>query len=139
MGFFYDIYTAISSIGLRNTLALTSGKLNHTFQEKYKYYFSIQPKLIKSKDSYTINYDYNGTDYKILLKINKKRKPNILHAFSQNNEDVLDQIIPYLGPFNDFHHIKYTPLDLGFNELRFVLLGNVEKKFSSSQEINLRD
>lgn len=123
-------------------------KLNNMVSTEYKGFFNIlfislqmickvlylniiqylNNSIIKlNNNKYEINYVINGKIYKFITKI-KRGPKNVLLIYDENQNDVSDDILPYLGPAEDFHNIEYTPSYFNKNELFFELsCGNVKR------------
>ena len=128
-----NIFSIINSLGFYNTLNIVY-QTTKTYLNGYIY---PSQSIHKHKNHYVITYFYNDNEYKILHKINKKKKKIILSIQNENNEEILESIKPYLGPFMDFHNIQYSPIDLGYKELLFNIIGEKPRKFINNEIINL--
>lgn len=83
-----------------------------------------------------IPYEFRDRNYCFLLKIARGIVP-LKSIRDDNDQDVTDQVTPYLGPNLDFHGVKLTPKDLGWNSLTFVTLRDEQEyRFEADQTIN---
>lgn len=88
------------------------------------------------KNTYIITYVVNGNIYK--MKVTKLRGPSkVLMVTDENNEDVSDIIIPYMGVEQNFHNNKYKVDFFKRKELAFQLSNGDEKVFEGDNEIVL--
>jgi hypothetical protein len=91
--------------------------------------------LIKiDKNSYQLSYIVNGKLYKMVIKPTRGPVP-ILCVINENNLDITDEIIPYLGPNNDWHGKKYCPNFFNYNTLNIELLNGDKKIFNKNDII----
>lgn len=68
------------------------------------------------RKTFEVSYVINGKLYKMIIKPDKGPLPIIL-AYNQDNQDITDLIIPYLGPSNNFHNYKFTPNFFGMEKI----------------------
>ena len=88
------------------------------------------------KFHYLIDYEFDGTPYKILVK--KRRGPNKIESvFNEEGVDVVHIIRVFLGPNEDFHNTVYKPEFFKMRKLRFVLTNGEEYLFENDQDIIL--
>jgi hypothetical protein len=68
------------------------------------------------KHVYDIQYQIHLKQYKI--RVQHKKGPSIYqHFFDQDGNNITYDILPYLGPNQDFHGISYTPNDFGHTKI----------------------
>ena len=91
--------------------------------------------LIKiDKNSYELSYIVNGKLYKMIIK--PKRGPiPILCVTNENNIDITDNILHYLGPNNDWHGKTYCPEFFKQHMLNIELLDGTKKTFNHDETI----
>lgn len=84
-------------------------------------------------------YYFHGESF--VFRINKKRGPKtVKDVFDECGKSVYTNVKKYMGPYEDFHQLKYSPWELGYGQLRFLCIGNgfdYEKIFQQDQIINL--
>lgn len=83
----------------------------------YNYSKKNNCKIEELNNKLLITYIHNNHTYKILLS--SKIKPNtILSITNENDEDIQDIVIQYLGPSLDFHNQQIKPKEIGFNKIK---------------------
>jgi hypothetical protein len=103
-------------------------------------WFNIVKKIdtrieILDKNKYIYNYMINGKHYKMVL--DKRKGPELVYIIlDENNNDLTNTILPYLGPKNDWHGSKFTPKFFGANILYFEL-SNGSKTFLGNETIDI--
>jgi len=91
---------------------------------------------VLNKKNISISYVLNGKLYKLLVKA--KKGPNlVLLVTDENNEDVTDLVLPYLGPNNDWHHNFFKPCFWDKKFLCFELSCGEMKSFKEDDTIIL--
>jgi hypothetical protein len=91
---------------------------------------------VLNKKNISISYILNGKIYKVLIKA--KKGPNlVLLVTDENNEDVTDIVLPYLGPNNDWHHNFFKPCFWNKKFLCFELSSGEMKSFKEDDTIIL--
>jgi hypothetical protein len=88
------------------------------------------------KHRFEVSYVINGRLYKMLVK-NIRGPCPVLLIVDDNNEDVTDVIIPYIGAGRDFHNFKFTPQFFGHNQLSVELSSGETKTFEETDVIIL--
>jgi len=90
------------------------------------------------KNKYDIHYIYHGQLYKIRC-INKlgPKKNQVLMVANDKLEDISDEIIPFMGPKQNFHKLCYTPNDFKQRELSFYLSDGRILTFDEKMDIKL--
>jgi hypothetical protein len=83
-----------------------------------------------------ITYFHNNREYKIIYKHSKKRGVPV-EVFGDDDTDITSKILPFFGPFNDFHGSKVTPHDLGYKGLKVKLLKGETKEFEENDVIEI--
>ena len=68
------------------------------------------------KHVYDIEYMIHFNRYRI--RVNYKHGPPPFDTFlTKDGTDITSDILPYMGPNQDFHGITYTPNDFGYEEI----------------------
>ena len=88
------------------------------------------------KNSYELSYIVHGKLYKMIIKPIRGPVP-ILCVTNENNIDITEQILPYLGPNNDWHGKKYYPDFFKHKTLNIELLDGSKKTFNHSDTITI--
>jgi hypothetical protein len=85
---------------------------------------------------YKVTYIIKGKTYKMIVR--PKRGPRkVLLISDEKQEDVCDEIFPYLGPEENFHGEIYTPSYFNKEELIFELSNGSEQIFKKDDQIIL--
>jgi hypothetical protein len=104
-------------------------------------YINMCQKLNRSviqidKNSYEITYVISGHMYKIYVKPVRGPKPVILIT-DDNDEDITDIVVPYLGPHSNCHGNTHTPLFFKREKLIFELSNGNSLEFNINDTITL--
>jgi hypothetical protein len=89
-----------------------------------------------NKNTYTVSYVINGKLYKTVI-IPKRGPLPVLSVENENNLDVTHEVLPYLGPHNDWNNHHYTPEFFKHKKLKFELLNGEIKEFIDKDIINI--
>lgn len=97
------------------------------------------------KNNVSINYKFENKKYSIIVQTPSRdimKKPlNIISILDNKDNDVLNHVLEFRGPNNDFHKMKITPNDIGYKSLSIVKMDEnnriVEYTVNESEEINL--
>jgi hypothetical protein len=84
------------------------------------------------EDSKKITFHYLYQDQQFSLQLRKSRGPKPFTVFlieDNNGNDVTSCVLSFMGPSYNFHTIRYTPSELGFQTLYF----HIVKKGGESQ------
>lgn len=88
------------------------------------------------KNRYEVMYTIRGVLYKMVVN-QTVGPPKILLVSDENGDDVTDDILPYLGPENDFHGNNFYPVFFGKKSLELVLINGDSKTFEHNEIIKL--
>ena len=87
------------------------------------------------KNKFQITYVIDGKLYKLVVKT--KRGPrSVLIVYNENQQDMTDIILPFLGPQEDLHRQDYTPDFFNSCSLTFELSNGSELTFKTGETIN---
>jgi phage anti-repressor protein len=89
-----------------------------------------------NKNQYEITYVVAGKVHKLISNI-KRGPKKVLQIIDENNEDVTDEIEPYIGPSEDFHKTYVTPLTFKHKKLIFNTSSGNSLIFKEDQQIIL--
>lgn len=92
---------------------------------------------IVGKNTYEVSYIINGKLYKMIVNVERGPSP-ILQISDENFEDITDEILPYLGPSNNWHKRKFCAFDFDKNSLTFELSNGEERIFEKEEIINIK-
>ena len=94
--------------------------------------------VIKLDDNlYEVKYCINGRLYKIIIDGPKKGPQKILQIVANDSDDVTRDLLPFLGPRNDFHGRCICPQFFGYEKLLFNYYDGTEKSFSAEERVEL--
>lgn len=99
-----------------------------------KMYKSIE-KVDKNK--YILTYYLKGRTYKVVVST-RQGPSKIFQVLDKDDNDVTDVVEPYLGPNEDFHGLRVTPGDLGYDRLVFNMSDTREHEYERGEEMTLR-
>ena len=86
------------------------------------------------KHVYDIQYQIHLKQYKI--RVHHKKGPSVYeHFYDQDGNNITYDILPYLGPNQDFHGISYTPNDFGFLNMTIEYQDGNKKLFEKHEII----
>ena len=83
-----------------------------------------------------MSYVINGKLYKTVIVPTRGPLP-VLNVIDENNNDISDIVLPYLGPNNDWNKYKFTPSFFKSNQLTFELLNGEIKIFNENEVIEI--
>ena len=86
------------------------------------------------KNKYELKYVINGKIYKQIITPERGPQP-VIFILNDNNEDVTEQILPYIGPNNDFHNQNFNPNFFGYTKLIFEMLNGETRVFCNAETI----
>lgn len=132
---FKKVNLLVSSIKKKkSTIIWVSLKL--IFQAIYISFIQYMNSSVKHIDNKTseLTYVINGRIYKMIII--RKRGPSPILQISNNFEnDVTDQILPYMGPQYDWHGNKFTPEFFGYSSLTFELGNGTEYTYQTNDSL----
>ena len=86
------------------------------FMKERMGYQSLPPVEKFNRDYIKISYMYKSKPFFYLLKVKRGVTP-LLSIVDENQNDVMDAVMPYLGPNLDCHNIVLTPKDFGYERI----------------------
>jgi len=104
--FFNLIYYFIKSKIYHNLYGINLIKINNPNNNKHIYY----------KEYY-----FNDNFYRFIISTDFKVLDTFYSATDENNNDITDEIVKYIGPNNDFHNLELTPLMLGYKTINLTV------------------
>ncbi len=96
----------------RIAIALLYGVLKYKWNQRFG--GNKQVRLI-SRNQVEIAYTFRDTEYRLRSRV--KRGASIPIRIFANDHDVTNELLPYVGPGEDFHGITYTPEDFGYESV----------------------
>jgi hypothetical protein len=103
-------------------------------------YYSIIQKINKTvrkldKNTYEVTYCISGKVYKFNTKA-RRGMSDVLQIVS-GDQDVTEEIEPFLGPKGDFHGFEYTPSGFEYSTLTFNMVDGNVITFSENEILKL--
>jgi hypothetical protein len=90
----------------------------------------------QGNNTYILTYTIKGKLYKNIIK--PIRGPNlVIQVISNENEDVTDKILPYMGPRNDWNGNNIKPSFFNYESLTFELSNGNEISFEKNDIIKI--
>jgi hypothetical protein len=74
-----------------------------------------------NKHIYYKEYYFNDNFYRFIISTDFKVIDTLYSATDENNNDITDEIVKYIGPNNDFHNQTLTPLMLGYKMINLTV------------------
>lgn len=109
---------------------------------KYLYLTFLQKVYISvvhvQRNTYEIQYVLHDQLYKIRTKT-RRGPPRIVGILDHHGDDIAGEVVPYLGPNDDFHGQTIRPCDIGYEEIHIMLRNGVEKIFKTDEYIQLNN
>ncbi len=123
------------------------GNISSYIISKYNTYNNPVSRLKVTRHNSNILYHHNNKEYYIILPKKKNvlyihKVYNIIDNFDNNNDeycdDVTDEFLKYLGPYNNFYGNPTTVKMLGFNKLKIHYGNGVISYFDTNDIINYK-
>lgn len=85
---------------------------------------------------YDIEYTIHFKKYR--LRIPCGRGPSKYFKFIDTNsdKDITEEIAPYVGPNDDFHHFTYMPHDFGYTSITVMYTDGTSRTFTEMEVIS---
>jgi hypothetical protein len=83
-----------------------------------------------------ITYTINGKVHALLVNVHRG-PPKVIMVCDEDDEDVTDEIVKYMGPNEDWHNRKYSPDFWNKNSLTFELMNGETVTFQRNDPITL--
>lgn len=104
-------------------------------------YFLHRAKLVFKRQTKDCVYNYKGRQYRIFIPNKKYYMPRIIEAQDlKNNNNIINNIREYAGPYENFHNESVTPKHLGYEKIRITTMNNAEvevKEFNTDDVIQV--
>jgi hypothetical protein len=81
-----------------------------------------------------ISYVLNGKLYRMVVK-SKKGPSAVLLITDEESNDISDTILPFIGPYHDWHGKNYTPSFWNKKSLTFEFSNGEQKTFMENEVI----
>ena len=99
-------------------------------------YQSVRP---IGSNLYEVSYVIRGITYKFHVKLKKGPGNNtIIQATDENDSDITNEFLTYLGPMDNFHGYVYTPKHFGVNAITLNMASGEDKTFTEHEPINFK-
>jgi hypothetical protein len=107
--------------------------LLHAMYISFLQYMNNTVRRIDNK-TYEVTYVIDGKMYKMIVK--PKRGPTpVLQVSNEEQLDVTNTIIPYMGPEYNWHRVKLSPQFFGYKSLTFELMDGSEQTYEEKSEL----
>jgi len=108
------------------------------FYDMTKFAYNIfNPKKVEKFNKHIkVPYEYNDNKYFYLLKVPRGIMP-IDWIKDENDNDIYDVILPYLGPNLDCHGSEIYPRDFGLKKIVIKNINDKEYTFEENEKIIL--
>ncbi len=89
-------------------------------------------KLI-NRNTLEVSYKFRDAEYRIRSRVRRGPKASI--TILANGKDVTEELLPYIGPGDDFHGITYSPQDFGYSTVTVQAEGRDDLVFDEFDTI----
>jgi hypothetical protein len=89
-------------------------------------------KLI-NRNTLEVSYKFRDAEYRIRSRV--RRGPKAPITILANGKDVTEELLPYIGPGDDFHGITYSPQDFGYSTVTVQVEGREDLVFDEFDTI----
>jgi hypothetical protein len=83
-----------------------------------------------------VSYVLNGKLYRMVVRP-RKGPTNVLLITDEDDEDVSDTVLPFMGPNQDWHYKEFSPSFWNKKSLTFEMSTGLQKTFSENQKIEI--
>ncbi len=87
------------------------------------------------RKTYEVRYVIDGKIYNMIVKPTRGPAP-VLQISNDKQNDVTDQVLPYMGPQYDWHHTRISPEFFGHNSLTFELMDGTEHTYNGDSHVD---
>ena len=108
--------------------------LQSFYQNLVQYLDNSLKKIGKNK--YELKYVINGKLYKKIIIPERGPLP-IISITNENDDDITEHILPYIGPNNNFHNENFSPNFFGYKKLLFEMCNGNIKIFKDYEIIKI--
>lgn len=108
--------------------------LQSFYQNLVQYLDNSLKKIGKNK--YELKYVINGKLYKKIIIPERGPLP-IISITNENDDDITEHILPYIGPNNNFHNENFSPNFFGYKKLIFEMCNGNIKIFKNYEIIKI--
>ena len=109
-------------------------------KQRYRDKTLIKTIVVKSPELLELTYEWKQINYKMLLSVSRMKTNEFIKAENELEVDVTKELEAYLGPMEDWHGAKYTPLSLGYKTLKITKMNNssfevAQKTFDTNDQL----
>ena len=87
------------------------------------------------RKTYEVRYVIDGKIYNMIVRPTRGPAP-VLQISNDKQNDVTDQVLPYMGPQYDWHHTRISPEFFGYNSLTFELMDGTEHTYNGDSHVD---
>lgn len=140
-----SLWVEISAIRRSNSDVWTSSIFTILFQllkfqvrNKILGYLQVGTLEVQPNKKYSIVSYYNG-DVKYSILVPKCRPgPSNVDSIECKGKDITEDVTKYMGPYHNFHGIRTSPRDLGFDEVTVNFFVADSVTFKSEEAIEIK-
>jgi hypothetical protein len=89
------------------------------------------------RKTYQVSYVINGKLY-VMVVVPKRGPTPVLQISDDDQNDVTEQVLPYMGPQYDWHGTRLTPQFFGHKTLTFELSDGTEHTYEGDDHVEYR-
>jgi hypothetical protein len=115
-------------------IAVIAAKTLVMFKVRQWFHFKENVKLIQ-RNKIEISYKFRDAEYRIRSRV--RRGPVVPIRVEADGKDVTEELLPYIGPGDDFHGITYSPQDFGYSTITVRREGNDDLVFDEFDTIRI--
>ena len=134
----FQTLKSLVSLNEKNSLIIYYKTVSVIFKSYYLSFLQYINNSVKplGNNTYEISYTLNNKIYKFIVKQKKGPHP-VSKITGLDNQDITNEIIPFIGPNHDWHNYNYSPLILNHNNLKIHLSNGNEKNFLNNEILKL--
>lgn len=87
------------------------------------------------RKTYEVSYVIDGKLYRMVVRPTRGPAP-VLQISNDKQNDVTDQVLPYMGPQYDWHHTHISPEFFGHKSLTFELMDGTEHTYEGDSHVD---
>jgi hypothetical protein len=128
-----DCLTKVKNVG--KVLKVASTVLFKVYWMKFLQWSNKTIEHIDRKRA-VVSYVLNGRLYKMVVR-DRKGPHDVLLVHDEDNNDITDMVLPYLGPNDDWHKNTFIPSFWDKQKITFELTSGESKSFNENDIIKL--
>jgi hypothetical protein len=105
----------------------------HTIYVSFLQYINNSVRKLDRR-TYEISYVIEGRLYRMIVRPRRGPSP-ILQIINENDEDLTDRVLPYMGPQYDWHGNSFQPKFFNCKKLTFELADGTEHTYAEQTNV----